>query len=123
MRFSFVLILFLLFSQPLLAQSNEGVAGALQASEILRDYAQFESGKISFSTGEYGAAIPEYYKVVSDHPKSLLVARASLMLGKSYLNLENYAQAVKNFRHLLKKYPEVKAAAEARFNFGIFRSE
>jgi len=132
MRFSFIIVLLLALSLPLFAQTDEGFANAVAArqegrikaavslfrqatGEALGDYAQFEIGETYFASGEYSAAIPEYYKVATNHPESILLPRAYLMLGKSYYNLKKYPHAVRSFRSLLQKYPEADEAAEARF--------
>ena len=138
MRFSIIIILLFALSLPLFAQTNEGTAAfvnALQARQqgsietavslfrqaaedkrfVLGDYAQFEIGETYFSSGEYSAAVPEYFKVVTNYPKSLLLPKANLLLGKSYFNLKNFPRAIKTFQYLVRKYPEAKEAAEARF--------
>ncbi len=111
MRFFIAIILLSALSLPLPAQTNEGLA----AIPVLADYAQFELGETLYASGEYSAAVPEYYKVVIHHPKSILLPRADLMLGKSYFNLKNFSRAVKTFQHLIQRYPEAKEAAEARY--------
>jgi len=138
MRFSIIIILLFALSFPLFAQTNEGTVAfvnALQARQqgsietavslfrqaaederfVLRDYAQFEIGETYFSSGEYSAAVPEYFKVATNYPKSLLLPKANLLLGKSYFNLKNFSRAIKTFQYLVRKYPEAKEAAEARF--------
>lgn len=115
MRLPIVLTLLLCLTSPLLAQSGEGSAVSLSTSPILRDYAQFEVGETFFKAGNYAAAIPEYYKVVTENPGSLLLPRANQMLGKCYFNLKNYEKAIKAFHSLVQKYPDAKEAAEARY--------
>jgi soluble lytic murein transglycosylase len=89
----------------------------------LADYAQFELAETLYASGEYSAAIPEYYKVVTDHHESLLISRADLLIGKSYFNLKKYDRAVKTFASLVDKYPEAPEAAEARFLIARARAE
>lgn len=118
MRFLISSILLLMLAFPLQAQSNEGFARVLllqQAGDTLADYAQFEIAETFYATGEYSAAVPEYYKVATQHTDSLLVPRAYLMLGKSYFNSKDYSRAVKNFRYLIDKYADAKEAAEAHY--------
>lgn len=132
-----VFALLLALSAPLFAQTDEGAAliqgirtrseGSLEtAVTLLRDaagdkkspicdYAQFEIGETYFNAGKYLSAVPEYNKVITGHPQSLLLPRAYLMQGKSYLNAKNYAHAKKSFDHLIARYPEVREAAEARY--------
>ncbi|MBI5078927.1 tetratricopeptide repeat protein [Candidatus Saganbacteria bacterium] len=135
---STILLLSTLASLPLLAQTEEGntlLTRALQArreGEIkasislfrqavedkdspLLDYVQFEIGETYYSSGEYSAAIPEYNAVITRHPKSILLPKADLMIGKSYFNLKKNPAAIKTFRHLIGEYPDANEAAEARF--------
>ncbi|MFA5113319.1 MAG: transglycosylase SLT domain-containing protein [Candidatus Margulisiibacteriota bacterium] len=143
MRSAIVAILLVVLTIPLNAQSDE--SGRLEASAPLikaylarqegrfaeslplfrqaagdkryplADYAQFELAETLYASGEYGAAVPEYYKVVTDHRESLLLSRSYLQMGKSYFNLKKYDRAVKTFAGLVDKYPEAAEAAEARY--------
>jgi soluble lytic murein transglycosylase len=135
-----VITLVLVSSLPTLAQTSEGETSALflravQASPevsveaaalllkqavadenfVLRDYAQFELASRLYGTAEYSAAVPEFYKVITDHPRSILITRSYLMLGKSYFNQNNFPQATKTFKYLADKHPDCNEAAEARF--------
>jgi soluble lytic murein transglycosylase len=131
------IILLLLLSTPLLAQSNEGAAlvealrlrsqGSREAAVALlrqslksenfslSDYAQFELGETFFAPGSYAAAISEYKKVPAAYPQSLLLSRAELMIGKCYFNLKNYPKAVAVLRGLLANFPEANECAAARY--------
>ena len=132
MRFSLVIALLFISTLPLFAQTDEGFANALaarqagsreaavslfrQATEgVLGDYAQFEIGETYFSAGKYSAAIPEYHKVAANHPESILLPSAYLLLGESYYNLKQYPNAVRSFRSLLQKFAEADEAVPARF--------
>lgn len=82
---------------------------------VLSDYAQFEIGETFYSTGEYSLAIPEYYELVTQYHRSILLPRANLLLGKSYFNLKNYDRAIKTFKYLVNKHPAAEEAMEARY--------
>lgn len=125
-------------SLPLHAQTNEGAVdfingvqarreGSIEAAAslfrqaaekkdfVLSDYAQFEVGETYYSTGEYSLAVPEYYKLVAQYHKSILLPQANLLLGKSYFNLKNFDRAVKTFKYLVGRYPAAEEAMEARY--------
>ena len=67
----------------------EEAAGSKSFS--LRDYSQFELGETYYFSGNYAAALPEYQKLLADFPKSLLLEKATLRIGKSYFNLVEYS--------------------------------
>ncbi|MCU0641018.1 MAG: tetratricopeptide repeat protein [Candidatus Margulisbacteria bacterium] len=143
MRSFSVVILLLALSLPLYAQSLEGgrlEAGALllrayearQAGDgslaldgfrraaaahgyPLADYAQFELGETHYFAGEYAAAAVEYRRVEADHPDSLLLARARLLIGKCNFNRKDFGAARKELAGLVDKYPDAPEAAEARY--------
>ncbi|MFH1387545.1 MAG: tetratricopeptide repeat protein [bacterium] len=142
-RFSTVLVLILALSSPLLAQSDEGKTlgsanlfqqallsrqenktaeaialfrqSANDQNYALQDYALFEIGETYYSAGDYRSSIPEYQKILSLYPKSILLPKTTLMLGKSYFNAKDFPSAIQTFQALVEKYPDAKEAAEARF--------
>ena len=84
----------------------------------LHDYAQFEIGEINFQAGRYAEAISQYYKLITQHQKSILIPKAYLQIGKCYFNLKNFTSAIKTFKYYLKRYSETKEAPEASFLIG-----
>jgi len=144
MRIFIVLTLLLSLFLPLQAQTNEGGQTSMAAESFraglqaekgnniasainnylraaddrdfsLGDYARFAAASLYFNDRNFPEAIEQYQRLTTEYPKSLLIPKARLRLGKSYFNDKNYQAAVKTFNLLLEKYPDHEEADEARY--------
>ena len=139
MRFFIISTLLFFLTLPTLAQTDElaghglPLADALKANttseavlhslqraadnkkSVLHDYARYKLADLYFTGGNYSAAVVEFQKLVADNNTSILLSKATLNLGKSYLNLRQPGKAIKTFQTLLEKYPEAKEGAEASY--------
>ncbi|MBU1867332.1 MAG: tetratricopeptide repeat protein, partial [Candidatus Margulisbacteria bacterium] len=81
----------------------------------LRDYACFAAANLYYKDKLFPNAIEQYQTLTANYPKSLLLSKGALQLGKSFYHNKNYQTAVKTFSALLEKYPELEEADEARY--------
>jgi tetratricopeptide (TPR) repeat protein len=63
----------------------------------------------------------EHNRTVGFLPPEELLPSLMLGIGKSYFDLEEYAEAEKTFKHLLAEYPHSDSSAEAAYYLGVSR--
>jgi tol-pal system protein YbgF len=74
---------------------------------------QFNLGEISYSQGDYDAAISAYDSVITNYPKSLRVGPAMLEKGRALIQTHKTASAEREFRELIRRFPETDEAKKA----------
>lgn len=69
--------------------------------------AQYETGQVYFyCLSDYGAAVEEYQKVISDYSDGSLKAISQVMTGKAYKELNDPAKAEASFKKVISDYPK-----------------
>jgi tol-pal system protein YbgF len=93
-----------------------------QAAEELRGFlarypdgqyaanAQYWLGEAYYAARNRDAALSEFNKVLSDHPKSSKVPDAMLKIGYLYLEQQQNAQARQLLERLVRDYPDATAS-------------
>src|ERR1700752_3960095 len=80
----------------------------------LASNAQFYLGEIAYSQRQYSDSVSEYDKVITNYPKSFKLAPARLKKGMALLELGQKAQAIKELREVVKRYPGTEEERRAR---------
>ncbi len=74
---------------------------------------EFYVAKFYFRTGHHEAALYRLKTLLEQYPEVKNSDEALLLLGRSYLALEQQENAEETFRYLLKKFPESRPASKA----------
>ncbi len=98
-----------------------GISRKYPSSSLIPD-ANMEIAGSYLSNEQYREAIPFLKNVVSD-PNSSLKPKALLRLGIAYYNLENNAEALKQYASLLQQFPNSPEAEEALDNAKVIYVE
>lgn len=114
---SFLFLFLFLFSSPAKSESIQteinpinltsttNLAHSYAAQEIVIDpERQFQFAEHYFQNGEYYRAIGEYERFIYFFPLSDKVELARYKIGLSFLNGEQYAEAIKAFDELIEDY-------------------
>ncbi len=80
----------------------------------LASNAQFYVGEIAYSQKNFGAAVTEYDKVLSNYPKSFKLAPARLKKGMALLELGQKASGVRELREVIRRFPGTEEERRAR---------
>jgi len=80
----------------------------------LASNAQFYLGEIAYSQKQYQQALGEYEKVLNNYPKSFKLAPARLKKGMALDKLGQKAAAVREFREVIRRYPNTEEDRQAR---------
>jgi tol-pal system protein YbgF len=80
----------------------------------LASNAQFYLGEIAYSQKQYQQALGEYDKVLNNYPKSFKLAPARLKKGMALDKLGQKAAAVREFREVIRRYPNTEEDRQAR---------
>jgi len=80
----------------------------------LASNAQFYLGEIAYSQKQYQQALGEYEKVLNSYPKSFKLAPARLKKGMALDKLGQKAAAVREFREVIRRYPNTEEDRQAR---------
>jgi len=109
-------------------------ANPKQAMSELQDYlkyypdgdraenCRFFIGEIHYINGDFQRAIDSYHDVIDNYPNGNKTAAAYLKLGYALLELKQKAEAAKQLRLLIKKYPrsdEAKKASDRLRGLGL----
>jgi tol-pal system protein YbgF len=84
------------------------------ADTDLASNAQFYLGEIAYSQKNYGQAVGEYDKVLSNYPKSFKLAPARLKKGMALIELGQKTSAVRELREVVRRYPGTEEDRRAR---------
>jgi len=66
----------------------------------------YDSAMGLFHKGKYQEAIGGFSKLIQSYPTSRLVSYAHYMMGRSFLKMEKYEEAIEKFEYYLKTYPD-----------------
>jgi tol-pal system protein YbgF len=80
----------------------------------LASNAQFYLGEIAYSQRNYGQAVGEYDKVLTNYPKSFKLAPARLKKGMAFIELGQKTSGVRELREVVKRYPGTEEERRAR---------
>ncbi len=90
-------------------RAYDTVISAYPSADAWRAKAQYEIAQIYLNClHQPEAAIREYEKVLSNYQDMNLKPVAQLMIGKAYLELENYPEAEASFKKVITDYPQAK---------------
>jgi soluble lytic murein transglycosylase len=82
---------------------------------ILSDYARFVLANSYFNLQQYDAAAQECVAMIALYPKSVMLPRTQLLLGKCYLAEKKFKQATITLKRLISDYGAAVEVAEARY--------
>jgi tol-pal system protein YbgF len=74
---------------------------------------QFDLGEMAYAKGDYEAAITAYDNVITTYPHSTKVAPAMLEKGRALMQTKKTANAEREFRELVRKFPGSDEAKKA----------
>lgn len=80
----------------------------------LASNAQFYLGEIAYSQKQYGQAVSEYDRVLTNYPKSFKLAPARLKKGMALIELGQKASGIRELREVVKRYPGTEEERRAR---------
>ena len=80
----------------------------------LASNAQFYLGEIAYSQKQYGQAVSEYEKVLSNYPKSFKLAPARYKKGMALIELGQKSAGVRELREVVKRHPGSDEERRAR---------
>jgi tol-pal system protein YbgF len=80
----------------------------------LASNAQFYLGEIAYAQKQYGDAVSEYEKVLTNYPKSFKQAPALLKKGLAHIELGQKTSGVRDLREVIRKYPGTEEERKAR---------
>lgn len=69
------------------------------------EQALFKIAHMCLIKNDYAQAITAFTRLIHEKPKSLLLPDALLSRATAYVNLQQYDSAVRDYEHLLKRYP------------------
>jgi len=80
----------------------------------LASNAQFYLGEIAYSQKQYGQAVSEYERVLSNYPKSFKLAPARYKKGMALIELGQKSAGVRELREVVKRHPGSDEERRAR---------
>ena len=80
----------------------------------LASNAQFYLGEIAYSQKNFGQAVAEYEKVLTNYPKSFKLAPAQLKKGMALIELGQKTSGVRELREVVRRYPGTEEDRRAR---------
>ncbi len=80
----------------------------------LASNAQFYLGEIYYSQKQYKDALDSYDRVIQNYPKSFKLAPAHLKRGYALLELGQKANAIREFREVIRRYPGTEEERRSR---------
>src|SRR5262252_8381129 len=80
----------------------------------LASNAQFYLGEVAYAQKNYGQAVTQYDKVLTNYPKSFKLAPAHLKKGMALIELNQKTAGVKELREVVKRYPGTEEERRAR---------
>jgi len=80
----------------------------------LASNAQFYLGEIAYAQKQYGQAVTEYDKVLTNYPKSFKLAPARLKKGMALIEGGQKTSGVKELREVVRRYPGTEEERRAR---------
>ncbi|TET79562.1 MAG: tetratricopeptide repeat protein [Candidatus Cloacimonadota bacterium] len=83
----------------------------------LKDYAKFKLAVCYHNQEDYLTTI-EYLRPLLRHKDRFLASHSNYVLGQSYLELENYEEAIKAFQRVSSSYPNQRISALASLRLG-----
>jgi len=111
---SFLFLFLFLFSSPAKSESIKTEINPINPTNPVHSYAdqkividpesQFQFAEQYFQNGEYYRAVGEYKRFIYFFPLSDKVELARYKIGLSFLNGEQYAEAIKAFDELIEEY-------------------
>ena len=115
-----IVSLFFLFSSPAKSESikteNNPINPAYSYTDqkmVIDPQRQFQFAEYYFQNGEYYRAIGEYKRFIYFFPSSDKIELAKYKIGLSFLNGEQYAEAVKAFDELIEENKNTKYALKS----------
>lgn len=75
--------------------------------------AQFYVGELAYAQGNYAEAISAYDNVITGYPRSSKVAPAMLEKGRALIRIKKTANAQREFRELMRRFPGSDEAKKA----------
>jgi len=86
---------------------SEAVVHFEAASNLMiSDWREYLAAEARFHMGEYKEAHRRFRRFIKKYPRSLWVHRARFRLGDSLMGMRHWAQARRNFKENLERYPE-----------------
>ena len=95
---------------PEYAVSAFETAAQQNFDEDIREQAMFNLGKTLFDREEYGRAIQSFNQLKEEFPRTRFATEVNNLLSESYLNTQNYAEAIKFIESLPNKTMPVRKA-------------
>lgn len=108
----------------LLGRENEAIeiidvyTGKNDTSPFAYDF-MTRKARLQFDSRRYGEAIDEYNKIVDKYPDKEENAEAIYWIARSYINMEETAQAEKAFIKLEKNFPKSEYAPLGLLQYGL----
>lgn len=109
--FKEILFALIIFSSSLLAQPSE---------EINK---KFDQAVKNFASKKWDSAFELFNQIAYDYPKNSKTSLALLFVGKTSLELKNFAEAEKALNNLMKEYPNSKYKDETKLTLAKIYSE
>ncbi|SDM29901.1 TolA-binding protein [Catalinimonas alkaloidigena] len=76
----------------------------------VRANALFNYGKVSYDLGRYADAIAAFQEFVKQYPKNASLSEANDLLSESYLNTDNYEEAIAHIERTAQPSPRLRKA-------------
>lgn len=110
MKVKITVILFLVF---FVSCTKETIRFDIPTREI------YNASMEAFENRKYNLAIEGFKRLVFEHPGSELIDESQFYLAESYLNIEDYGNAIVEFRFLIDNFPESPYLDDASFKLGL----
>ena len=83
------------------------------------DYAYFQKAECLGLDGKKEAKIDQLQKLIRNFPKSEYTKSARFEMGETYMQLDQYDQALLSYQNYLNRYPNSAKAAPAQLKIGL----
>lgn len=81
--------------------------------------ALFHNARGELMRGAYARAASEFERFLERFPDHALASRASFLLAKCHLGLNNYNVATRQFEATIREFPESEEAHKSRYKLGV----